>query len=131
MVAACNNNEDAPDTPASENEVDAARNFIRAALDGNWNQAKNFVVPDSTNIHLIETAEELYINKSREEKRNYRESNPILYESRKISDSITIVHYANSYMKKKDSLKVVRLNDTWMIDLKYSLLPTDTLRYDQ
>ena len=125
-LVSCNNDQQNTDIPVSENEVDAARNFIRAALDGKWNEAKDLVIQDSTNVQLIETAQEQYMHKNREEKRNYREANPILYDSRKVNDSITIVNYANSYMKKRDSLKVVRVNGKWMIDLKYSLLPTDT-----
>ena len=127
FLFACNNNNEQKEI-TSENDVDAARNFIRAALDGKWSEAKKFMLQDSTNIQLLETAESQYISKSREEKRNYREAHPILYDSRKLNDSITIVNYANSYMNKKDSLKVVQTNGQWLIDLKYSLLAIDSTK---
>ena len=117
----CNNN-DKKDHTTSENDVDAARNFIRAALDGKWNQAKKFMVEDSVNVQLLETTEKTYNAISNENKRNYRESEIIWYETRTIGDSITIVNYANSFKNEKDSLKVVRNNGQWLVDLKYSLL---------
>lgn len=119
---ACNNNKTEASNQA-ENDLDAARMFISDALDGKWDEAKQFLVQDSTNIQLLETAQSKYQNLSREEQQNYKDAEPVFYDSHKIGDSITIVNYANSYMKKRDSLKIVKTNGQWRIDLKYSLLP--------
>ena len=116
------NNTDKKDNSTSENDVDAARNFIRAALDGKWDQAKKFMIEDSVNVQLLETTEQTYNAISNENKRSYRESEIIWYETRTIGDSITIVNYSNSFKNQKDSLKVVRNNGQWLVDLKYSLL---------
>ena len=120
MFCACNEN---VNTSTSENDIDAARNFIRAALDGKWNEANTFMIQDSTNVQLLERASDRYITKNKDDKRSYRESSINLYGSRKVNDSITVISYSNSFMNKKDSLKVVRINGQWLIDLKYSLLP--------
>ena len=126
ILAACNS-ADKKDTPASENDVDAARNFIRSALDGNYGKARQFMVRDSLNDERIENVERNYQkNMQTDDKRGYREASITLYDSRQINDSITIVNYSNSYMNKKDSLKVVRINGQWLVDLKYSFLPPDT-----
>jgi hypothetical protein len=122
---ACNNDKNHK-APASENDVDAARNFIRAALDGKWNDARKFMLQDSVNVQLLETAESKYKTKEREDKRGYRESSINLYDTRELNDSTSVINYSNSYMNKRDSLKVVRIGGQWLIDLKYSLLPTDT-----
>lgn len=122
---ACNNN-DQQATSRPENDLDAARMFIRDALDGKWDQAKQFLVQDSVNIQLLEAAQHKYNALSKDQQRSYREAEPRFYDSRKIGDSITIVNYSNSYMNKKDSLKVVRVKNQWMIDLKYSLLPNSS-----
>lgn len=122
LFFACNNNETEASNQA-ENDLDAARMFINDALDGKWDEAKQFLLQDSTNVQLLETAQSKYQSLSREEKQNYKAAEPIFYDSRKIGDSITIVNYANSYMKKRDSLKIVKTNGQWRIDLKYSLLP--------
>ena len=119
---ACNNS--TVETGAeAENDLDAARMFIESALDGKWEEAKQFLVQDSTNVQLLSTVETKFEALSREEKRSYREAEPRFHGTRKVSDSVTIVNYSNSYMNRKDSLKVVRVNERWLIDLKYSLLP--------
>jgi hypothetical protein len=127
VLVSCNSN-DKTQTAASENDLDAARNFIRAALDGRWDDARKYLVQDSVNIQLLETTQGSYKTKPEDEKRSYRESSITLYDSRKIGDSITIVNYSNSYMNKKDSLKIVHSGGQWLIDLKYSLLARDSTK---
>ena len=130
VLQACNSGGEAKkEAPASENDMDAARNFIRAALDGKWSEAGKFMLRDSLNVELLDMSEGRYEHMGREEKRGYRESSIQLFDSRQVGDSITIVSYANSFMNKKDSLKVVHLGNQWLIDLKYSLLPTDTTKH--
>ncbi len=38
----------------SENNIDAAENFIRAALDGKFKDAMNYMLADSANIHSLD-----------------------------------------------------------------------------
>jgi hypothetical protein len=127
MICACNNNDQQEKETTSENDVDAARNFIRSALDGKWREARRFMVQDSTNTQLLDAYESNYeTHMNREDKRGYREASITLYDSRQENDSVTIVNYSNSYKKKRDSLKVVRINNQWLVDLKYSFPQTDT-----
>src|SRR4051812_45801693 len=90
QVFACNNNSDSNQTPSSENDVDAARNFIRAALDGKWSDARKYMIQDSLNIQLLETVEGKYQTMDREEKRGYREASITLFDTKKLSDSLSI-----------------------------------------
>jgi len=131
FLAVCGcNNRDRSSEISSENDMDAARNFIRAALDGRWNDARRLMLQDSTNLQVLDRAENNYQNRmSSEDKRGYREANPTFYDSRNIGDSITIINYSNSYKKKTDSLKLVRSNGQWLVDLKYSFPQTDTSHY--
>lgn len=130
FFTACNNN-DTTGTAASENDVDAARNFIKASLERNWSEAKKYMLQDSANIERLEKIESFYVHENSEDKRGYREASINMYESRKLNDSITIVNYSNSYKNKKDSLMVVRSNDKWLVDLKYSFLPIDSVKHAQ
>ncbi len=125
LLAACGGPEEKEDT-ASENDVDAARNFIRAALDGKWDKARSYKVEDSTNNALLQTAEDMYQQRGLQEKRGYREANITFYETRQLNDSIAMVEYANTYKKQRDTLKLVKLSGQWLVDLKYSLLPNDS-----
>lgn len=132
LLGACNNTDQQQKETASENDVDAARNFIRAALDGNWKDARKFMLQDSTNTQLLDTYESNYqTNMNREDKRGYREASITFYDTRQVNDSVSIISYSNSYKKQKDSLRVIRRSDAWMVDLKYSFPQTDTSRHAQ
>ncbi|MFL5808339.1 MAG: hypothetical protein ACJ749_02395, partial [Flavisolibacter sp.] len=120
------NNDGEKAVPASENDLDAARNFIRAALDRKWEDAKRFMLKDSSNLEILNSFQDFYREEKGEERRNYREASITTYDSRKVNDSTTIVNYSNSYKKKMDSIKIVRRNGQWLVDLKYSFLPTDS-----
>lgn len=126
---ACNSTPDRSDTTqTSENDVDAARNFIRLALDGRWDAARNQVVDDSLNNTYIDLAEQTYLKRLDLATRNgYRAASIIIRAVNSTSDSTSIVHYSNSYKKQEDSLKVVRLGDRWLVDLKYSFPATKAI----
>ncbi|HYH15988.1 MAG TPA: hypothetical protein VD794_12240 [Flavisolibacter sp.] len=124
LLSACGSNDAGQ---SSENDVDAARNFIRAALDGQYKDAQSLIVADSVNQQYLDAFATNYRERmSGEDKRGYRESSINIHDIRSINDSVTIVHYSNSYKKTQDSLKVVRQNNNWLVDLKYSFAPADT-----
>jgi hypothetical protein len=125
LFGACTN--DSQNKPAAtEGDLDAARTFINAALKGNWKEARLLVVQDSTNMQLVDMLESNYrLHMSREDKSGYRDASITLYDSRPLSDSLTIVNYSNSFKKKRDSVKVVNAGGQWLVDLKYSFPQTD------
>jgi hypothetical protein len=112
-LAACNDdNNDA--VPASENDVDAARNFINAALDGHYDQARGMIVPDSANNAWIDLFKRNYQSRmSMADKAGYRGASINIHSVAQPNDSTSIVHYSNSYKKQNDSLVVVRRNGSW------------------
>jgi Domain of unknown function (DUF4878) len=122
-----NNTTDRSDTTqTSENDVDAARNFIRLALDGKYDRAKAMVLEDSLNAQLIDQAERYYKQRMNLSTRNaYRGATINILNVRQENDSVSIVQYANSFKQKEDSLKVVQINGAWKIDLKYSFPSTE------
>lgn len=117
FAAACNSKEE---EAVSENDVDAARNFISAVLHSDFDKATAYMVPDSLNQEYLDITRRSFERKSPDEKRYYSEASINIHGIRQVSDSATVVHYSNSFKKIKDSLKVVKLNDRWLIDLKYS-----------
>lgn len=125
LFPACNNN--APDrsdpTNTSENDVDAARNFIRLFLDGKLEKARNMLVEDSLNTQIFDAYERIYKNRSNKDKNGYRGSTIQIHSVRTVNDSVSVISYSNSFKKIVDSLKVMKDNNAWKIDLKYSLTP--------
>lgn len=116
-------------TTTSENDVDAARNFIRSALDGKYDRARKFMVQDSANNEYLDLFQRNYESRmDPEDKRGYREASINIHDIRQVNDSTTVVSYSNSFKKKNDSLKVVRQNNQWLVDLKYSFPSTDSIQ---
>lgn len=117
--------------PASENDVDAARNFINAALDGHYDEAREMIVPDSANNAWIDLFKRNYQSRmTMADKAGYRDASINIHSVAQPNDSTSVVHYSNSYKKQNDSLLVVRRNGSWLVDLKYSFtkpLSTDSL----
>lgn len=119
---------DKKETPASETDVDAARNFIRAALDGDYKKARTFIVNDTTNTQSIDLYEWNYNNKvNDEDRKKYKAATIRFLDTRKINDSLTIISYSNSFKDKKDSLKVMRVNGLWLVDLNFTFQKNDSL----
>ena len=118
VMASCGNEEKAPAT--SDSHVDAVRNFVRAALDGKFNEARMYMIEDSLNNNLMDVAERSYKNLPQETRDGYRASS-IRFPSPMISvnDSTSIVIYSNSYMNNPDTLKVQRIRGKWLVDFKY------------
>ncbi len=107
-------------TAESENEDDGARNFIRATLDQDFNKARQYMVNDTLNNEFMDATERQFSKMSSVEKRNYQDASIQGYQKRFISDSVAIIYYSNSYKNRKDSVKAVKVDGKWLIDLKYS-----------
>jgi hypothetical protein len=118
LALACNNND--PESGEPENDLDAASMFIRAALDGRYDDARRMMIPDSINENRMDVTERTYSHFSRLYKRSYKDANINIHDTKKINDSTTVVIYSNSFRNKTDSVKVVRRNGKWLVDFKYT-----------
>lgn len=108
-------------TPKSENSIDAARNFIRAALDGKFNQARTYMLADSVNTNYMDLAERSYQRADQSIKDGYRAASiSVIRLVEAVKDSVTILVYANSFFKDNhDTLKILKANGQWLVDFKY------------
>lgn len=107
----------------SDNSADAARNFIRAALDGKFSEAADYMLQDSVNLNFLDVAERSYNKADQGVKDGYRGASIRFYDPLTPSnDSVSILVYANSFKNDPDTLKVVKVNNTWLVDLKYLYL---------
>lgn len=123
----CKNKDKAP-AGKSENNIDAARNFIRSALDGKFDEARKYMLPDSVNNNYMDVAERSFNNAAQPVKDSFRTSTIIIHNVKELNDSATIVIYSNSFKKNQDTLRVIKANNQWLVDLKYLYLhDTDTV----
>ncbi len=103
----------------SENAIDAARNFIQSALNGDFEKAATFMVDDSLNRQDLHLMERMSRNLTKEERDKYREASIRIHETRQLNDSASVIYYSNSFRNKKDSLKVISQDGQWLVDFKY------------
>lgn len=116
MQYACNQE---PSVQPAENATDAAREFVRAALDGDYPRASGYLLKDSINLLLFERQKMNYVNMTSTQKENFKSSSirPVTIE--KISDSVSIFRYYHS-ANPSDTfpLRVKKENGLWLVDLK-------------
>ena len=102
----------------SENDIDAARNFIQSALYGDYTKARSYMLPDSVNEQRMNAIER--VNLPPEEKKGLAGASiRILKVTNVVMDSVTVVIFSNSFKNNPDTLKVVKLNGQWLVDFKY------------
>lgn len=128
FLSACNDSSKEMEVKP-ENGMDAAGKFIRAALDGDYKKARTFLVNDSTNQQIIYLYEWNYNNRmTLEDKKAYKNASiRFLNDTHRLNDSVTIIHYSNSYKDKQDSLKVMKSNGQWLIDLNFTFQSKDSI----
>ena len=104
-----------PDDP-----LEAGREFIRFALDGDMRKAKVFILPDGANERLFENIEKKYAAESHAEKDNSKDASIIINKSQSLNDSTTIINYSNSFKRENSEIKLVKINGEWWVDFKYT-----------
>ncbi|HUR64805.1 MAG TPA: hypothetical protein VMZ03_00520 [Chitinophagaceae bacterium] len=119
ILSACKDKEKQVNS-RSENNIDAARNFIRAALDGKFDEARRYMLQDSINTNYMDVVERSHQTIAADIKNGYRGSSiNIIQVMEPVKDSVTIVIYSNSFKNDPDTLKVIKAGGQWLVDLKY------------
>jgi len=101
----------------AEDAQDAGREFIRASLDGNFPKAAFYLHKDTVSLLVFERWKSGFQKMSSEEKMSYQQSNILPIEIKNINDSVVSYTYSNSFKKIPTTLKVVRINGEWLVDL--------------
>jgi hypothetical protein len=100
LIISCNNIDKIKeaDQANAETDINIATAFIRTTLDGNYDKARNYILPDSVNNNYIDVYERAYKEKmAPDDKRSYRESTIRIIDNLKQNDSVTLITYSNSF----------------------------------
>lgn len=111
-----------------EDPLDAGREFVRATLDGNFEKAALYVNEDIEDKDLFSRYEIFMKKQPKEIKLQFKSASIIINHVNTISDSVTIMNFANSYSNKPTDLKILKQNNKWRVDLSYTFsgnLPSD------
>jgi hypothetical protein len=131
FLIACNNTDKDAETK-SDNDMDAARNFLDAALRGDYKDASTYMLKDSANLEYLNVTERGYKRLSPDERAKLKAASLRFYDTNQVNDSTTITVFANSYKNDRDTLRILRINGQWLVDLKYLFEhDMDTSHYKQ
>lgn len=105
---------------AAANALDTGRQFIRASLDGDFKAAEPLILDDSVNLQQFMRFETFYSAMPEEDRNKYKSSSYEINKFLEVSDSVTIINYSNSFMKKPMEVKLVKMDNAWKVDFKYT-----------
>jgi len=100
--------------------LDGGREFIDGCLKGDFKKANFYMVDDSNNQRDLLKIKRDYNLKSQDQKQAYAAASIIINEDETINDSTHIINYSNSYDKVARKVKVIKRNENWLVDFKYT-----------
>lgn len=117
FFVACNQS---PKTVKNSDPLEAGREFINASLTGDYDYAKKYLLTDSTNLMYFDRFVEFDEKKPAADKEGYKNANIIINSTENVSDSVTIINYSNTYKKEPSKIKLIKKNNAWLVDFKYT-----------
>jgi hypothetical protein len=115
-ISACNHSAEV----TKSDPLESGRGFIESSLKGDYDEAQKYILQDSTNIQYFNGLKDFNSKRSTDEKEGYRDANILIDSTQKISDSVTIITYSNTYKNQPSKLKMVKKNNEWLVDFKYT-----------
>jgi hypothetical protein len=116
LLISCNENKKAKPLTA----LDTGREFIRASLDGDFENAEEFLLADENNKQFFESYKSYYNRLPKQDKQKYKEASYEINKLMELNDSTVIINYANSYMHKPMEIKIIKKDNKWAVDFTYT-----------
>ena len=106
----------------AEDAQDAAREFIRATLEGNEEKAKFYMLQDEDNLWILDNWKKMYDKLPPDSVKGYKESSIRPINIEKVNDSTTMYTFSNSLTRDTTTVKIVRVNNEWLVDFKTAVI---------
>jgi hypothetical protein len=100
----------------------SGRGFIEASLKGDYKMAEKYLLKDSTNMEYFEGLKDFNNKLDAQTRQGYRTANIIIDSSIAKSDSVDIIYYSNSFKNKPSKIKLIKQNNDWLVDFKYTFM---------
>ena len=101
--------------------MDTGTTFIRATLDGDFDEAKTLLYNDTLNDQFFQSYMMMYERLPDADKKNYKDADYVINKYTDQNDSVSVINFSNTYMKKPLEIKLVRKNGDWLVDFKYTV----------
>jgi hypothetical protein len=105
--------------------TEAGRDFLNATLKADYKVADGYILKDTLNKRLFKNYKQWYNDLPESEKDAYSKASLTIYNVNNLSDSTTIISFANSYKNQRRDIRLVRNHGEWWVDFAYTF--TDTL----
>lgn len=102
-----------------EDALDAAREFVRAVLDGDYARAELYLLDEDDKV-LFGRYKQFRNARPDTERRQLKSATIIINGVEALSDSVTMVDYANSLSREPTELRVVRRGGRWLVDFSHT-----------
>jgi hypothetical protein len=100
--------------------LDAGREYIRAVLDGDYEKAELYIPHVSDERKFFDRYKEYMRQRTAAELQGLKASSIIVNNVESQGDTVVLIHYANSFAKKPQDVRMVRREGEWWIDFKYT-----------
>jgi hypothetical protein len=100
--------------------LESGRGFIESSLKGDYDEAQKYLLQDSINMQFFEGLRDFNSKRSDDEKEGYKNANILIDSTQQLSDSVTIITYSNTFKNKPSKLKMIKKNNEWLVDFKYT-----------
>ena len=104
-----------------EDGLEAAREFIRATLDGDYSKAEMYVSPEEQDLALFSRWQEHMRRQPEKERLGLKSSTILIQSVSSPNDSTTIVQYSNSFHRTPTRIVVARRNGQWRVEFRETL----------
>lgn len=111
-----------------EDALDAAREFVRAVLDGDFKRAELYVLPDEEDMRLFNRYKDYMKNQPEKERLGLKSSSILINKVEQLNDSVSIINYSNSYSKKPMDIRAVKKDGEWWVDFKYTFSGEEAIK---
>jgi hypothetical protein len=122
LWTACNGPYQKPSDP-----TEAGRDFINATLKADYAVADQYILQDSNNKVYYQRYKEWYSEQPDSQKEGYRKASLVIYGVAKPTDSTAIITFANTYMNRRDSIRMVKTGGEWWVDFAHGLADTSSV----
>jgi hypothetical protein len=103
-----------------EDALDAAREFVRAVLDGDYKRAELYVLPEEEDMRLFHRYKDYMKNQSEKERLGLKSASILVNKVEALNDSVSTINYSNSFSKQPIDIRVVKKDGEWWVDFSYT-----------
>jgi len=122
ILISCGGNNKAPET-----DIETAGAFMKNIWAMEFAKAEKLLLKDETNNQVFNRFEQHLKSRPKEELDKYKTADFIINDTKVLNDSVSIIVCSGSFnQSEKTNLKLVRKNNQWLVDLKYTVPQTDS-----